>query len=162
MPRAPVQRYEIRTVFRAPLAFAYRWCTDYSPKDPQLEGEESTRKVLQKEPRRVVYEDLEETPEGWMWSRWVVTLRPPDRWHGEAVGNYRTWSADYALAPLPDGRTAFRFEGERRPSGLGERNPPKAQMERQLRSMWRELGHALEADYRRFRKRVDRKPASRR
>ena len=33
-----------------------------------------------------MFEDLEDTPDGWSWARDVVTLRPPNRWHMESGG----------------------------------------------------------------------------
>jgi hypothetical protein len=144
---SPVAIYEIRAVFRAPPAFAYAWCTDYSPEDRKLEGDPGSRQILRKGQRTVVYEDLNATPHGWMWSRQTVTLRPPNRWHATAVGNYRTWVLDYDLRELPDGRTEFHMRGQRRATPLGK-NPPKAVLEKELRTMWRHLGRALERDHR--------------
>jgi len=140
--------YEVRRIFRAPLDFAYEWCTDYSEADRVLQGEKGSRQLIRKSARTVVYEDLDATPDGWMWSRQTVTLRPPARWHAVAVGNYRTWTLDYALRELPDGRTEFRMKGTRRPTFLGGKNPPKAVLEKELATMWRNLGRALERDYR--------------
>jgi hypothetical protein len=140
--------YEFRQRFGAPIDFVYRWCTDYSPDDPGLEKEPYTRRVLRRGPRLVVYEDLYDTDHGWMWSRQVVTLQPPDRWHAEATGNYRTWTLDYELRTLRDGATELRFRGRRRSTLLGGQNPPKARLERELRASWANFAKALERDYR--------------
>ncbi len=146
---APVSVYKIKRTFRAPIAFAYHWCTDYTEADRELQGESGYRQIIRKSPRRVVYEDLTPTPHGWMWSRQTVTLLPPDRWHAVAVGNYRIWrSLDYSLRALPDGRTEFTMRGERRATPLGVKNPPKAVLEKELQTMWRNLGRALERSYR--------------
>jgi len=144
----PVSTYQIKHTFRAPLGFVYAWCTDYTPSDRKLQGEPGHRHIIRKAPRTVVYEDLNETPHGWMWSRQTVTLRPPNRWHAVAVGNYRTWNLDYSLRERPDGRTEFILRGRRRATPLGVKNPPKAVLEKELRTMWRNLGKALERDYR--------------
>jgi hypothetical protein len=140
--------YEIRTTFHAPLDFAYAWCTDYAPEDRKLEGDPGSRQILWKGKRTAVYEDLNDTPHGWMWSRQTVTLRPPNRWHAVALGNYRTWNLDYSLRQLPDGRTEFHMRGVRRATPLGVRNPSKRVLEKELRDMWGNLGRALERDYR--------------
>jgi hypothetical protein len=146
---SPVAVYEIRTTFRAPLPFAYRWCTDYTAEDRKLEGNPGRRQILSRGRRTVVYEDLNDTPHGWMWSRQTVTLRPPDRWDATAVGNYRTWDLQYSLRRLDERRTEFRMRGERRATPLGGRNPSKSALEHELRVMWRNLGRNLEKDYRR-------------
>ncbi|MGA8709858.1 MAG: hypothetical protein WB786_01310 [Thermoplasmata archaeon] len=145
---APVTVYEIKRIFRAPLGFAYAWCTDYTEADRMLQGDPGSRQLVDKTSRTVVYEDLNSTPNGWMWSRQTVTLRPPNRWHAVAVGNYRTWDLDYTLRELPGGRAEFTMRGARRATPLGVKNPPKAVLEKELHTMWRNLGWALERDYR--------------
>ncbi|HYA54671.1 MAG TPA: hypothetical protein VEG42_03605 [Thermoplasmata archaeon] len=142
------QVYEIRSTFRAPLRFVFHWCTDYTPEDSRLEKEHYARRILERTARRVVYEDLEETPNGWAWSRHTVTLRPPDRWHSDSVGNYREWSLDYSLRGLSDERTELTLRAVRRPVGLGSKNPPKLAQERAMRQGWKNFGKTLESDYR--------------
>lgn len=144
----PVTIYEFRSTFDAPLPFVYDWCTDYTPDDPILEKDNYTRRIISRRSRKVVYEDLSDTSDGWFWSRMEVSLRPPNRWHAEAMGNHRAWSIDYELVERSKGVTELRFRGERRVTFPGEKNPPKAQLERDLRASWKNFGHALERDYR--------------
>jgi hypothetical protein len=145
----PVGLYEIRVTFRVPLDFAFRWCTDYNSDDPGLEGESYRRQVLERRKDHVVYEDLDSTPAGWMWSRWNVVLKPPDRWFGRAVGNYRGWNVRYRLSARPGGRTELWLRGRRHPMQLGTVNPRKSELEAELRANWTKFGRAMEADYRR-------------
>ncbi len=147
--RWPGPRYEVRATFRAPLGFVYRWCTDYTPKDAHLEQEEYERRILYRSYRKVIYEDLYDTKEGWHWSRHVVRLLPPNRWHSDSVGSHRVVSLDYRLSPLPGNRTQLTLTARRRPSGVGAKNPPKSQWERSIVQSWRHFGHALERDYQR-------------
>ena len=144
--------YEIRTKFRAPVPYVFRWCTDYTPDDARLEKDEYARKILKRGKRAIVYEDLYEGPDGWMWSHQEVTLHPPDRWHAESTGSHRHWSLDYTLRPLADGGTELTLRGVRRPTALGIRNPPKARMNQELREGWANFGRALERDYRKERR----------
>jgi hypothetical protein len=139
--------YTVRATFRAPLPYVLQWCTDYSPQDSGLEGEHFRRQILERTRSRVVYEDLDQTADGWMWSRWIVTIQPPDGWHGDAVGNYRTWSIDYRLKGLSGDRTQLTLRGRRTPNLLGTKNPPKAELERGLTKTWAKFARALEADY---------------
>ena len=138
----------MKAVFRAPLDFAFAWCTDYTPQDAALEGESYERKIVTREPRRVVFEDLEETPSGWVWARDVVTLRPPRRWHMESVGSHRDVTADYVLTTLPDGRTQLELRWWRRPHGPGKKIP-RAQREKEATIAWKRFTAAMERDYRR-------------
>jgi len=147
MPAAPSRVYEIRHTFRAPLDYVFAWCTDYTARDARYAGEGYVRRILKRTSRRVVYEDLYDTPHGWTWSHQVVALRPPDLWRNEAIGSHRAWSIDYRLSALPDGRTELHFKGRRWPTAIAA-NPPKARLERELRTLWRHLGASLERDYR--------------
>ena len=141
-------RYEFGGRFRAPLGFVYRWCLDYSPEDPKIEGSGGIRRIAARSAREVVYEDLEEAPTGWNWSHIVVTKRPPNGWHAKITGSHRHWTLEYSLRELPDGSTELRARGRRRPTEIGGSNPPKAELERELNTMWTRYGRALERDYR--------------
>jgi len=142
--------YRIRVAFRVPLEFAFAWCTDYTPQDGSLEGESYQRKIIERTPRRVIFEDLEETASGWVWSRDVVTLRPPNRWHMDGVGNRRDVTAEYRLSRLSDGRTQLELRWWRRPKPPGKKTP-RAQREEEATRAWKRFAAAMERDYRRSR-----------
>ncbi len=144
----PGPTYEVRANFRAPLKFVYRWCTDYTPKDARYESEHYQRRILRRSVREVIYEDLEDTKEGWYWTRHVVRLYPPNRWHSNSVGSHREVSLEYRLSPLPGDRTQLILTARRRPSGVGGKNPPKSQWERSITVAWKRFGRVLERDYR--------------
>jgi len=146
----PRTRYHIETVLRVPLPFAYRWCTDFRPDDARREGEVYERRILERGPRSVVFEDLEPTSGGWRWSRHVVRLRPPNRWHSESVGNYRDVSIDYVLTSLGPARTRFEMFWKRRATPLAGRPPSRASTEKGTLAAWRNFAKSIEADYRRI------------
>jgi hypothetical protein len=147
--RSRVLRVEIEQRFRAPLPFVFRWCTDYTPEDPRIEKERYVRRILSRGASAVTYEDLGDHGRGWFLNRQVVTLYPPDHWHAESDGNYRSWSIDYTLRSGPDGSTVLRFRGTRRATPLDEAPPTLAAMQRNLRTMWSRFARALERDHRR-------------
>ncbi|MGI0156275.1 MAG: hypothetical protein ACREDE_09140 [Thermoplasmata archaeon] len=95
-----------------------------------------------------MYEDLDLAPDGWKWSHWTVTLRPPDRWSAEVVGSHRHWKLQYRLRESPGGTTELALSGERRATPLGAKNPPKAVLEREITTNWKNFAAALERDYR--------------
>lgn len=144
----PGPTYVVRATFRAPLAFVYRWCTDFTPHDARLERDEYERKIIRRTPREVVYEDLWESKDGWVWSRHEVRLRPPNRWHSDTVGSHRAMSLDYALSKLAGNRTRLTLTARRRPYGIGGKNPARSQWEAPITKSWRNFGRALEKDYR--------------
>ncbi len=141
--------YRVDVAFRVPLDFAFAWCTDYTPDDPKLEGESYQRKIIERSRRRVVFEDLEETKDGWVWGQDVVTLLPPDRWHMDGVGNRRDVTADYKLSRLSDGRTGLHLQWRRRPNVPAAKELTKAQREADALRAWKRFAVAMERDYRR-------------
>jgi hypothetical protein len=146
--RWPPPRYEVRVEFDAPLEFVYRWCTDYTPSDARYEAGRFRRRILAKSAKQVVYEDLDDTPEGWYWTRHVVRLSPPDGWHSDSVGNRREVRLDYRLERLEGDRTRLTLSARRRPAGIGGKNPPKAEWERNVSGSWVKLRRALEREFR--------------
>lgn len=148
-----IRRYEARTIFRAPLPFAFRWCTDYNSRDGENSGEGYRRRILIRSARRVVFEDLYDTKERWIWIRRTVRLMPPDRWHADSVGSDRILSVDYRLSTLPGNRTLLTIAARRQPYGTGRANPSKAEWQRVVTGSWKRFGRALERDYRVYRKR---------
>ena len=137
----------VKVAFRVPIEFAFGWCTDYTPQDAALEGESYQRKIVERSPRRVVFEDLEEGASGWIWARDEVTLRPPRRWHMEGTGSHRDVVADYELTELPDGRTQLELVWWRQPHGPGKK-VPRAQREKETTRAWKRFAKAMEQDYR--------------
>lgn len=142
------REYNYRIVFEAPLAFVYRWCTDYSSEDPRLEHDDYERRVVTRDRHRVVYEDLSTGPSGWVLSRQTVTLLPPDRWHAEADGNYRHFRLDYRLRALGPERTELTFVGRRRPVVPLGRNPSRAQFHRDMEHTWQNFRGHIEREFR--------------
>ena len=146
--RLALPEYHVRTEFRVPLAFAFRWCTDYTPDDAKLEKENYVRKIISRKSGRVVYEDLEEAPGGWSWSRTSVRLSPPDRWHMESVGSHRYVVADYRLTRRGPDRTQFDLWWRRAPTLLKARRLSKPSRERETFRAWRLFARAMERDHR--------------
>lgn len=140
--------YRIRVAFRVPREYAFAWCTDFSPQDASLEKEKYDRRVIERTPRRVIFEDLEDTEGGWIWSRDIVTLRPPSRWHMEGHGNRRDVVADYQLTDLKDGRTQLELRWKRFPLVRAGKELTKAQREASTLQAWNHFAAAMERDYR--------------
>ena len=152
MPDRGFHTYHVSLVFQAPLQFAFAWCTDYSPGDPKIAGEDRAfhlqRRIVERGPRRVVFENLYDHGAGWAWERHTVRVRPPDRWHSDGYGNYHEVHLDYRLTPLEGDRTRFDMRWRSKPTGLskGPRSPKKT-VERFVHRLWRLRGRALEREY---------------
>jgi hypothetical protein len=148
----PGPEYRVRVSFRAPIDFVFAWCTDYTPGDAALENEAYQRKIIGRTPRAVIFEDLEESKEGWDWSRAVVSLHPPNRWHMDGIGNNRDVMADYDLSSLPDGRTRLDLRWKRRPRVPDAAQRTKAEREASSTRAWKMFASALERDFKRSRR----------
>jgi hypothetical protein len=148
----PGPTYEAHAEFRAPMDFVFRWCTDYTPEDSKLEKEAYQRRILRRSPREVVYEDLDDTPDGWFWAHHVVRLHPPDRWHSDSVGSHRLYSLDYRLTPLSGNRTRLTLRARRRRYGVGGKNPSVRTWKRHTETLWKNFARELERDYRKARR----------
>jgi hypothetical protein len=64
VPAARTRLDTVRATFRAPMSFVLHWCTGSSPEALRLEGGSFRRRFLNRSRWHVVYEDLEDTPEG--------------------------------------------------------------------------------------------------
>jgi hypothetical protein len=141
---------------RAPLGFAYSWCTDFSPEDPKLAEEDRSihlqRRIVDRTPRRVVFENVYDEGKGWAWEQHTVTLTPPDRWHSDGFGLYHESHLDYRLFELDPVRTRFEMDWTSKPSPRSTgRRPTKKGIEKFVTGLWRRRGRSLERDYRRSR-----------
>ena len=153
-PVAPWRNYHVVVEIRAPLAFVFRWCTDYTPEDARYGGEDKTihlkRKIIERRKRRIVFENVYDEGKGWGWERHVVTLQPPNRWHSEGHGNYHESVLNYQLTPLSAEATRFEMRWKSRPVGLFRGARPRAPViERYVEQLWKKRARALESEYRR-------------
>ncbi len=148
--------FEVRARFAAPRDFVYSWLTDFSADDPKITGDAYQRKVVQKWARRVVFEDLFETPEGWGWLRNTVTLFPPSRWRMVAVGNSLDAKATYRLVSRGSESTELIMRWRLRSGLLRSKVPTKSSIEAGMRDVWGIYGKALERDYAHAQQRVGR------
>src|SRR3990172_4036089 len=90
--------FSMTKLIKAPLKEAYDWLTDYRDDDPQaVTGDPWGLHVLEKTPKRVVFE-TEQHDKGKIYKqKTVVNLYPPNRWHAESKGNRWDFMGDYEL-----------------------------------------------------------------
>lgn len=93
---------------------------------------------------------------GWGWQRTIVSLRPPDRWHMDNIGNYRDIVGDYTLSSLPGNRTRLDITYKVRPKTITYLKLSKLEWYRGGMAMWRKFTKALERDYTKKRRKAAR------
>jgi hypothetical protein len=84
-----VETYRASKSIKAPLDYAFAWCTDFREDDGKLTGSKSKRTFLERTDKRVVwavqYKEKGKPKEGIR----VVWLRPPDSWMLDTCGDHR-------------------------------------------------------------------------
>lgn len=112
-------RYHVSLEIRVPLPFAFEWCTDYTPEDGKYAGEDRSiglvRRIIERTPRRVIFENLYNEGKGWGWERHVVRLKPPRAWHSDGIGSSFESHLDYRLTARPGDRTLFDMKWSSKP-----------------------------------------------
>jgi hypothetical protein len=131
-------------VINAPLGFVYDWCTDYREDDYKITGAKARRLIVEKTKRRAVYITQQKgTKVGTAIN--IVTLRPPNRWHLDSIGDQRNETGEYHLRKVGPGAVrldmVFRLNWKIPPA------PTKSEFIRHLDEAWEKYAAALEEDY---------------
>jgi hypothetical protein len=146
------KRFRVTLVLPVPLSFAYKWCTDYTPDDGKYAGEDRSiglvRRIVRRNRRRVIFENLYNVGKGWGWERHTVTLAPPDRWHSDGIGAFFESHLDYRLRELPGNRTRFEMTWSSRPMPWyrGPRGSRRA-VEAFVTMLWERRARAMRREY---------------
>lgn len=98
----------IEQEFAHSAAETYAWLTDFDDADDQRAGDVlRSRKVILREPGRIVYEGETEVLGRRIFGRTEIDLHPPNRWEARTVSGPRTGSrTDYVVLSRPGGSLA--------------------------------------------------------
>jgi len=138
--------YTLTKTIKAPIQFAFDWCTDFREDDYKLTDSSSRRTMYNRSGTKVVYVD-EETVDGEVRkSKSEVTLYPPDRWVLSAQGDVEDEEGEYRLEANDEVTTVLRMTFR-----VGHKLKPipsKAKWEKDGNEFWDKLVVALEKEYR--------------
>ena len=141
--------YHISKVINAPLKFAYTWCVDFREDDPKIWGSKTTRIILQKTKRRVIYMSTQKRGKKVAAAVRIVTLHPPNAWHLDLVGQENDEIGDYHLTSLGSRKTrldiTFKVKHKIAHASTKEKDT------KQTNEVWDKYVAALERDYARGR-----------
>ena len=138
-------RYGISLTLDAPLKYAYEWCTDFRNEDPFIPGGAYPRHILRRR------------KDGFVWIQHykrdgiekegvrIVTLRPPNAWHYESIGEEKESIIDYRLSPLGKKRTKLNISVGATYKTIEPEDRPL--LEKNMSAEWEKYKAALEADY---------------
>jgi len=91
--------YRFRQRFRAPAAWAFRWCTDFAPDDWDISG--GTRKVTWLGPRTVVLDDTFPAPGGRRVRKVKMVQIYPET---------KSWVSTHVLGPRYNSQFRYRID----------------------------------------------------
>jgi hypothetical protein len=104
MPKPVNQKYKISETFNAPIEYVFAWCTDFREDDAKYTGSKAVRKMLEKDPERVVWRVRYKEGKGFAEGVRAVWLNPPKSWRLDTCGDGRE-RADYRLTSLGKSKT---------------------------------------------------------
>ncbi len=144
-------RYGITKTLDAPVAYAYAWLTDFRSEDPLILGDPHPRHILRRSKDNFVwiqhYDRDGTAKEGVR----LVTLKPPNEWHNEAITDEKESILDYRLTTAGKEKTKLSIRVKVSFKTVEE---SKADLERNLSTIWDKYGAALESDFRSGKKAV--------
>lgn len=138
-------RYGITKTLDVPLDYAYAWLTDYRNEDPRIIGDPYPRHILRRSKQSFVWTQRYERDGEVRESVRIVTLKPPNAWHNEAISDEKESTLDYRLTPLGKRRTKITIKAV---VSFKTIKQTKAELEEHLGGIWDKYGAALETDYR--------------
>ena len=136
-------------MINAPLKFVYNWCVDFKEDDPKIWGSRTRRIILQKTKRRVIYMSTLKRRGRTASAVRIVTLRPPNAWHLDLVGQESDEIGDYRLTSLGPRKTSLgiTFKVKYKITDA----PTKEKDTNETNEVWDKYIAALEKDYARRR-----------
>ena len=145
-----VRSHTIRVskIINAPLAFVYKWCTDYRDDDPKITGSTNQRRILRKTKQSVLYLSIYKRGAKSKYAVNIVRLHPPNSWHLDFIGEEDDETGDYRLTRLGAKRTRLDmvFKEEYK-----IRSPPTiAEDTKHTSEIWDKYVAALERDYEKY------------
>jgi hypothetical protein len=132
-------------IINAPLKFVYDWCTDFREDDNKITGSKTRRIILQKTKQRVIYIFAYRSSGRFRYGVSIITLRPPNRWHLDHVGEEDDEIGEYRLTRISSSKTklSMTFRGKYKIRNA----PTRREDAKQTSQMWDKYVAALEAHY---------------
>jgi len=139
----------VSKVINAPLPFVYAWCTDFKEDDYRITGEKKKISILEKKQNRYIISVVDKHGRRPLNAAKVVTLKPPNAWHLDWIGDEDDELADYRLSPVGKRGTRLmvRFKVKNKIPTAANR----AQWEKHANYVWDKYVAALERDFSRVR-----------
>ena len=138
-------RYGISKTLDVPIQYAYLWLTDFRTDDLMMVGSPLPRHILRKGKGEFVWihhyrkDGLER--EGVR----LVTLKPPNAWHNEAINDEKDMIFDYRLTRVGKSRTKITITVKATYRTIEPE--VRSELEKHLGADWDKYKAALESAY---------------
>ena len=137
--------YKASQIFRAPLEFVFRWCTDFREDDGEMVGEKEKRTFLERTPRRIIwvdeYKEKGKKNEGFR----VVWLCPPNAWYLDTCGDMRE-IGEYVLSPKGKNKSRLDMKFDITYESKDD-IPDRKKWQKDVDEEWATFASYLEKDY---------------
>lgn len=133
-------------MINAPLPFVYAWWTDFREDDPQITGQSRTISIFERTANLVIMSVKYVSHGEAKTAARIVSLKPPDAWHLDWIGDEGNEIGDYKLTRLDSNRTRLRaiFRVSSKTPGAYARST----FLKGVNAGWDKYVPALETDYR--------------
>jgi hypothetical protein len=135
----------ISRVINAPLSFVYAWWTDFRESDPKITGQKQRLVILERSAKRVIM-SVKYTSHGRVIrAARIVTLKPPNAWHLDWIGDEKEETGDYRLRGIGVRKT--RLDATFKVNYKDHRAPSKSAFLKSVNGAWDKYVATLERDY---------------
>jgi hypothetical protein len=129
----------------APLSFVYAWWTDFSEGDPKITGQKRRLIILERRANRIIMSVRYTSHGRILTAARIVTLKPPNAWHLDWIGDEDEETGDYQLRRLGARKTGLHATFKVR--YRNRKPPPKSAFLKHINELWDKYVAALETDY---------------
>jgi hypothetical protein len=138
-------QFSVSKIINAPLSFVYRWCTDFREDDQKITDQRRRIRIHERTATRFIMSVRDRHGAKIVSAARIVTLKPPDSWHLDWIGDEYDEKGDYRLTKLGSRRT--RFSATFKVASIKPGAPTKQEMRRNVTAVWDKYTRALEKDY---------------
>lgn len=139
--------YTITMKIKAPLDYAFKWCTDFDEGDTKITQSDSNRVLIEKKTDRVIYVMLAENDGNTRGRAYIVRLKPPNSWNMKAYGNGSDSTGEYKLTRISPDLTKLTVTFAHNFYDVAAM-PAKSKKKLDSQATWNKYISALETDYR--------------
>ena len=136
---------KISRIIYAPLSYVYSWWTDFREDDMKITSQKRRISILERTNNRIIMSVRYRSRDRTKNAARIVTLKPPNAWHLDWIGNELYETGDYRLTRLDNRRTKLSvvFKVKSRAASWSD----KSIFRKNINSVWDKYVAALEKDY---------------